>query len=114
MKFEDLKEWSYAEFDSAISHNENEIARLQSETKTLREAKSQKILKESMPMISESKIDFSLADFQEFLQLKRKIDGDSKIVKQKKYRSKKNQSDSSGDDDSAPNIENKKISGSNY
>lgn len=91
----DVKNWSYADFDEAILRNENEIAKLETDLKILRsdlqlfrEVKSQKILDESKAMIVESKIDFSLADFQAFLESKIKIDNDNNVAKTRSRKSR--------------------------
>ena len=102
MDIKEVKKLSYADIDSLISKNESqidaniskikpfqdEISRLESEIKTLREVKSQKIIDDSKQSIVDSKIDFSLEDFQEFL-LSKKID-ERKTKPTKKIRNKKN------------------------
>ena len=71
MELNEVKNWSYDELDKSISFNKDEISRLESEIKMLREVKSQKTMADSLTMITDFGIDFSLADLQEFLQSKK-------------------------------------------
>ena len=68
MELNDVKDWSYDDFDKSISSNEEEISRLREANKKLREVKSRKMMTESLSMITDNGIDFSLADLQAFLQ----------------------------------------------
>ena len=86
---EELKKLAYAELDKRISSAVSQIAKLDSDLKALREAKTQKIVEETTPQIVDDGIDFSLEDFQEFLALKRNKLEDKKVKSQKKLRSKK-------------------------
>ena len=86
---EEMKKLAYAELDKRISSAVSQIAKLESDLKALREAKTQKIVEETTPQIVDDGIDFSLEDFQEFLALKRNKLEDKKAKSQKKLRSKK-------------------------
>ena len=78
MELNEIKNWSYDEFDKTIDFDKKEIARmnteitkLESEIKMLREVKSQKTMTDSLKMITDLGIDFSLTDLQAFLQSKK-------------------------------------------
>ena len=78
MELNEIKNWSYDEFDKTIDFDKKEIARmnteitkLESEIKKLREVKSQKTMTDSLKMITDLGIDFSLTDLQAFLQSKK-------------------------------------------
>ena len=78
MELNEIRNWSYDELDDAIvskkktiDFNEKEIARLNTEIKMLREVKSQKTMADSLKMITDLGIDFSLTDLQAFLQSKK-------------------------------------------
>ena len=78
MEMNNMENWSYDDFDKSISSNESEISRLKDETsrlreanKKLREVKSRKMMADSLSMITDNGIDFSLADLQAFLQSKK-------------------------------------------
>jgi len=100
MDFKQLKKLSYDEIDFAISNRQaeidanfskikpfqDEISRLDSEIKNLRDVKSQKIIDDSKQVIIDSQIDFSLEDFQQFLLSKKNL----KVTSNKKILNKKN------------------------
>ena len=71
MELNEIKNWSYDKLDKSISFNKNEISRLKNEIKMLREVKSQKTMADSLTMITDFGIDFSLADLQAFLKSKK-------------------------------------------
>ena len=85
MELNEIQNWSYDELDNAIVSNKNsidfnekEITKLntaitksKSEIKKLREVKSRKMMTDSLSMITDNDIDFSLADLQAFLQSKK-------------------------------------------
>ena len=78
MELNEIQNWSYDEFDKTIDFDKKEIARmnteitkLESEIKMLREVKSQKTMTDSLKMITDLGIDFSLTDLQAFLQSKK-------------------------------------------
>ena len=73
MELNNVKNWSYDELDNAIIFSKKEIARLESEIKLLREVKSQKTMTDSLAMITDFGIDFSLADLQAFLSSRRNV-----------------------------------------
>ena len=82
MELNEIQNWSYDEFDNAIvskkktidfdkkeiARMNTEITKLESEIKMLREVKSQKTMTDSLKMITDLGIDFSLTDLQAFLQ----------------------------------------------
>jgi len=82
MELNEIQNWSYNEFDNAIvskkktidfdkkeiARMNTEITKLESEIKMLREVKSQKTMTDSLDMITNLGIDFSLTDLQAFLQ----------------------------------------------
>ena len=70
MEMNNMENWSYDDFDKSISSNEEEISRLREANKKLREVKSQ-MMADSLSMITDNGIDFSLADLQAFLQSKK-------------------------------------------
>ena len=71
MEMNNMENWSYDDFDKSISSNEEEISRLREANKKLRKVKSQKMMTDSLSMITDNGIDFSLADLQAFLQSKK-------------------------------------------
>ena len=71
MEMNNMENWSYDDFDKSISSNEEEISRLREANKKLHEVKSRKMMTESLSMITDNGIDFSLADLQAFLQSKK-------------------------------------------
>ena len=87
MELKDVQNWSYNELDKAINFSKNsivsdekEIARLElditnleSDIKMLREVKSQKTMADSLGMITDFGIDFSLEDLQAFLSDRRNV-----------------------------------------
>ena len=84
MEMNNMENWSYDDFDKSISSNENAISRLKDEIKKLREVKSQKMMTESLSMITDNDIDFSLADLQAFLQSKKNNAADSQTQEKNK------------------------------
>ena len=68
MELKEIENWTYEKFDHAINFNKTEITKLESEIKKLREVKSKKTMEDSLAMITDSGIDFSLEDLQAFLQ----------------------------------------------
>ena len=68
MELNEIKNWSYEKLDHTITFNKTEIARLENEIKMLREVKSKKTMEDSLAMITDSGINFSLEDLQAFLQ----------------------------------------------
>ena len=71
MEMNNMENWSYDDFDKSISSNKEEISRLREANKKLRKVKSQKMMTDSLSMITDNGIDFSLADLQAFLQSKK-------------------------------------------
>ena len=85
MELNEIKNWSYEKLDNAIVLNKNsidfnekeiarlntEVTKLKSEIKILREVKSQKTMTDSLNMITDLGIDFSLDDLKSFLQSKK-------------------------------------------
>lgn len=102
MDIKDIKKMSYDEIDAAISNRQaeieaniskmkpfqDEISRLEFEIKNLCEVKSQKIIDDSKQSIVDSKIDFSLEEFQQFLLSKKVSEKNLKAKSAKKMTTK--------------------------
>ena len=73
MELHDVKNWAYDKLDNSIIFTKKEIMKLESQLKMLREVKSQKMMTDSLAMITDFGIDFSLADLQAFLTSRRNV-----------------------------------------
>ena len=81
MELKEIENWTYEKFDHAINFNKTEITKLESEIKKLREVKSKKTMEDSLAMITDSGIDFSLEDLQAFLQSKKNAANENRQTK---------------------------------
>lgn len=103
MEVKDFKKFSYSDFDNLIADAKSQICALdekiksfqldklsvENNLKNLRTHKLLKIVDDAKPIFLNSEIDFSLDDFQKFLQSKKVSEKVSRSTSQKKLRDKK-------------------------